>query len=207
MEMNADGIECDVQESRDGVLVVFHDPTMRRLTGNRTPLRRLSLAEIKRLDVGRHFSAAFIGERVPTLAETLAAIPAPFRINLEIKAPCARKMVEQVRAIHADDRVLFSSFDHAQLAEARRLDAKIQIGVLIDREPDDAALRTALRLGAVSLNLPARRASRAFIARAHRAGLRVYLYTVNDPKRMARLGEMGADGLFTNYPDRLSALR
>ena len=88
----------------------------------------------------------------------------------------------------------------------RQLDSVLPIGVLIEREPWKKAFQLAARLKAVSLNVPSRRATAELAGRAHQEGFKVYLYTVNDAAEMARFVELGVDGLFTNYPDRLSRL-
>lgn len=207
IEMGADGIECDVRESRDGELVIFHDPTIRRLTGKEGRLNEFSLPELKRLDVGSWFSPAFAGETLLTLAEAIKELPPPLLLNLEIKAASPAKAVDFVRRSGVSERTVVSSFDHALLGKIREIDPMLPIGVLIDREPWKKALQLAGRLKGVSLNIPSKRAAREVIDEAHRRELKVFVYTVNDASEMARFIEMGADGLFTNYPDRLTGLR
>lgn len=206
LEMGADGIECDLRESRDGELMVFHDPTIRRLTGKEGALNRFFSSELKRLDIGSWFSPAFAGEGIVTLKEAVAVLPPPALINLEIKAASPQKVVDFIHRAAISDRVIVSSFDHALLNKVRQLDPALPIGVLIDREPWKKAFQLAARLKAVSLNLPSKRADAALMGQAHQEGLKVYLYTVNDPAEMSRFVEIGVDGLFTNYPDRLSRL-
>jgi glycerophosphoryl diester phosphodiesterase len=207
LEMGADGIECDIRESRDGELVIFHDPTVKRLTGRDGRLNAFFIPELKRLDIGSWFSPSFSGETVLTLAEAIQLLPPPFLLNLEIKAASPQKVVDFIHRSGISDRVVVSSFDHALLGKIRQLDLALPIGVLIDREPWKKAFQQAARLQAISLNVPSKRATEEWMAQAHQKGLKVYLYTVNDPTEMARLIEMGADGLFTNYPDRLSQLQ
>ena len=205
--LRADGIECDVRAGRDGVPVIFHDPTLKRIAGRPDRISDLSLAQIKAIDAGRWFSSRFSNETIPTLEETLAAIPASVRLNLEIKSACIPAVIEQVVAMRSENRVILSAFDHHLLHEARRLHVTIALGVLVHREPWDRVIRTARRLHAVSLNVPRHRVSAASVARAHRAGLEVHCYTVDEPDGMMRMIALGVDGLFTNYPDRLHAQR
>lgn len=207
LEMGADGIECDLRESRDGELMVFHDPTLKRLTGKPGRLNEFSGAELKRLDVGSWFAPAFAGETVMTAKEAVAAAPPPLLLNLEIKAASPQKVVDFIHRAGIAGRVIVSSFDPTLLGKIQQLDAALPIGVLIDREPWKKAFQLAARLKAVSLNIPSKRATAEFIGQAHQKNLKVYLYTVNEPEEMARLIKIGADGLFTNYPDRLSHLQ
>ncbi len=204
IEMGCDGIECDIRESQEGELIVFHDSGIRRLTGRRGQIDQLPLSKIKTLAV--QGPGAFSGERIPSLAETLPLLPAPIRINLEIKAASAQKMVEFVRANYISNRVVLSAFNHPVLFEIRALDPNISLGYLVDREPWDEVFREASILWAVSLNVPVHRVSHPVIRRAHNNGFELHVYTVNDPSEMTRLIQMGVDGLFTNYPDRLADL-
>jgi len=205
--IRADGIECDVRASRDGTPVIFHDPTLKRIAGRPDRIAALSLTEIKAIDAGAWFSSRFSHETIPTLQETLAATPASVRLNLEIKSACVPAVIEQIVAMKATDRVILSAFDHRLLHEARRLHPTLALGVLVNREPWDTAIRTALRLHAVSLNVPRARVSASAVARTHRAGLEVHCYTVDAPDEMMRMMALGVDGLFTNHPDRCHALR
>jgi len=205
--LRADGIECDVRVGCDGVPVIFHDPTLKRIAGRPDRLADLSLAQIKAVDAGGWFSPQFSHETIPTLQETLAATPTSIRLNLEIKSACVPAAIEQIVAMKAVDRVILSAFDHRLLQEARHLHPTIAIGVLVDREPWDTAIRTAQRLHAVSLNVPRRHVSATRVARAHRAGLEVHCYTVDAADEMLRMMALGVDGLFTNHPDRLHAQR
>jgi len=205
--LRADGIECDVRAGRDGVPVIFHDPTLKRIAGRPDRISDLSLAQIKAIDVGRWFSSSFSNETIPTLEETLAAIPMSVRLNLEIKSACVPAVIEQAVTMKAADRIILSAFDHRLLYEARHLHPTLALGVLVNREPWDAAIRTARRLHAISLNVPRRRVSAEIVTRAHRAGLEVHCYTVDAPDEMMRMMALEVDGLFTNHPDWLQALR
>lgn len=206
MAMGADGIECDLRESREGDLVVFHDPTIKRLTGQAGRIVDLTLSELKRLDIGSWFAPSFAGQTVLTASELIDAIPPPFQLNLEIKAASPQKVVDLIQKKGIADRVIVSSFDHILLKKVRSLHPTLPIGYLVDREPLKKILQEARRLEAVSIHLASKRVTPDLIEKAHKEKLKVYVYTVNDPVQMASFIEMGVDGLFTNYPDRLAAL-
>lgn len=206
MAMGADGIECDLRESRDGELVVFHDPTVKRLTGQNWRVVDLTLSELKRLDVGSWFAPAFAGQTVVTATEMIAKVPPPFLLNLEIKAASPQKVVDLIEKKEIADRVIVSSFDHILLKKVRSLHPTLPIGCLVDREPWKKIVQEARRLDAVSINLPSKRATSDLIEKAHQEGFKLYVYTVNDPVQMTSLIDIGVDGLFTNYPDRLAEI-
>lgn len=126
LAQGADGVELDVILSRDGEVVIIHDDTLQRTTNGRGPVADLTLAELKQLDAGAWFDARFAGTCIPTLAEALAALSAPARINVELKAPpypatsaLAARALAVVRAAGAEDRVLFSSFSPWMVQQAR----------------------------------------------------------------------------------------
>jgi glycerophosphoryl diester phosphodiesterase len=85
VEQGADGIELDVQLTRDGVLAVFHDARVDKLTDGRGPLSSLSWSEVKTLDAGSHFGPTWKGTRIPTLEDVLAALPPGLFVNVELK--------------------------------------------------------------------------------------------------------------------------
>lgn len=85
VEQGADGVELDVQLTKDGVLVVFHDARVDALTDGRGALKDLTYAQVKALDAGVKFGRAWRGTRIPTLEEVLAALPPDFEVNVEMK--------------------------------------------------------------------------------------------------------------------------
>jgi glycerophosphoryl diester phosphodiesterase len=206
MAMGADGIECDLRESRDGEVVIFHDPTVKRLTGQNGRVVDLTLSELKRLDIGSWFAPSFAGQKIVTAEEFIGKVPPPFLMNLEIKAASPQKVVDLIQKKGIADRIVVSSFDHILLKKVRSLHPTLPIGYLVNREPLKKILQEARRLEAVSINIASKQVTADRIENAHREKLKVYVYTVNDPAQMASFIEMGVDGLFTNYPDRLAEL-
>ncbi len=207
LALGADGIECDIRESRDGALVVFHDATLKRVTGEPTRVDRLSLAQLQQVDLGSTSSRRFSGATIPTPSEVIAHLPPPFRINLEIKTPSAGSVVRLIQETAILDRVLVSSFNHLLLERIRCMHATLPIGVLVRRESWGVIMKVAARLKAVSIHLPLKRVAPRWVAAIHGAGYQVHVYTVDAEGEMIRLMRMGVDGIFTNYPDRLNALQ
>jgi glycerophosphoryl diester phosphodiesterase len=204
VELGAPMIELDVQLTRDGHPVVIHDWTLERTTSGYGPVRRRTLAEIAALDAGRWFAPAFAGTRVPGLDEVLAAIP--IRINVELKAAgddgLERRVLETVAEAGALGRVVFSSFDASSLQRVRALSRDAELAVLWAGGTTAKALALADRVGARSVHLRKGGGAPAAIAAGHAAGLAMRVWTVNAPADFARLTDAGADGVFTDYPER-----
>lgn len=204
VEVGAPMIELDVQLTRDGYPVVIHDRTLDRTTSGRGAVRRRTLAEIAALDAGRWFAPGFAGTQVPMLGEVLAAIP--IRINVELKAVrddgLERRVLETVETAGALARVIFSSFDPSSLGRLRALSRSAELAILWSGGSIVRALAVAERVGARSVHLRKGRGAPAAIAAGHAAGLAVRVWTVNAPTDFARLTDAGADGVFTDHPER-----
>lgn len=227
LSLGADGLEFDVRLSRDGIVVVHHDATLERTTNATGPVAALTADELARVDAAHWFTPADgrrraettgpfpyrgQGHGVPRLRQVLARYPGvPLIIELKTNDPeLARLAIEDVRAEKAADRVAFGSFGWRVLRTARRLEPVVPTGA--SREEVRLALyRSWVRwpLGKEAYREfqvpersgPTRIVSRHFIAHAHRAGLVVKVWTVNEPADMRRLLEWGVDALISDRPD------
>lgn len=136
LEMGADGIELDVQATADGVLVVFHDYRLERVTNGAGLLRRRTLADLAGIDAGARFGPSFAGVPIPTLEQVLDLVEDRCIVNVEIKNLAwngGREAVPLARLIRrADlyDRTIVSSFNPFALAKMRRLDPAVTLGLL-----------------------------------------------------------------------------
>jgi glycerophosphoryl diester phosphodiesterase len=200
-------VETDVHTTSDGVPVVFHDASLDRLTGTAGRVEDLRWADLTTLRIGG-------AGAVPRLDEVLAAWP-QVRFNIDVKADAATgPTVDVIRHSHAEDRVLLASFSDARLARVRAL-AGPRVATSLGRS-QVAQLRmsswvgTPLRLApsAVAAQVPVRHGrmpivDRRFVSRAHRLGLQVHVWTIDDPVEMGRLLELGVDGIMTDRPEVL----
>ena len=198
--------ELDVQRTADGVLVVIHDDTLDRTTDGDGQVAGSTFAALRRLDAGRWCDPQFAGERLPTLREVFELVRGRCALNVELKADgIAGPVCELIREQRAEETTLVSSFDWPAIAEVRRIAPAIRTGLLTDREAGHA-LDTATTMQVAALNPRHDLVDRALCLKAHRRGLKVYAWTVDDPAEMGRLIDAGIDGLMTNYPARLRAL-
>lgn len=199
LALGVQGIEIDVRLV-DGELIVLHDATLQRTTSGRGAAARKTFAQLRALDAGA-------GERIPTLREIFETVERRAFINVELKgrgtaAPVESligEFVEQRGWAHAD--FLVSSFSRSELRSVK--DPRIPIGLLLTRPTRLYALSARrVRAGVVSPAL--RFVSRRFVEDAHRRGLRVFVHTVNEPQDVERMREFGVDGVFTDFPERVS---
>jgi glycerophosphoryl diester phosphodiesterase len=220
-DLGTQSIETDLQLSRDGRLVIFHDSTLRRTTNGRGRVSAKTFDELRRLDAGSWFgrrlagkraSRPFAGERIPTVEEALAfGQERGVHLYLEMKARSGSGAEEAVvAAIHAAGaigRCHVICFDTAVLARVRELEPAIPTGYLFSKRLRTAAAAgRAVDAGADTLLPRFNRVTAKLVGEAKRHNLKVVTWTVNKPRQMEKFISLGVDGIMTNYPDRLSAL-
>ena len=212
-ELGADGIELDTKLTRDGHVVVLHDARAERTTDGSGYVSRKNLSEVRALDAGIRFGRQFLGEKIPTLEEVLAAIPPKGLLNIEVanySTPSdglARAVGRLVQDSGIAEQVTFSSFLPGNLSACRQLLPRVPRGLLVPPGWAGAWARSfGFMLGDYqALHLPARDVNLRRVARVHRLHRRLHVWTVNSSDDVARMVALGADGVFTD--DVSSALR
>jgi glycerophosphoryl diester phosphodiesterase len=217
IEQSAGMIECDLQLTADGHVVICHDWTVDRTTDARGNLRvsDLTLEQLRVLDAGSWRGERFSGERIPTLEELLDLALPRTQLNLELKcrdgADAAHRLAMAVLAAVSQrdglDDVVFSSFDADALEAVRDVSPYAQIGILWSVPPFDLAWEIARDLGAISLHPAAESVTPEVVEAAHEHGLAVYVWTVNDLDHMVALANLGVDGMFSDVPGRMLEAR
>ena len=199
LALGAKCVEVDVI-CVDGHLIVIHDDRLERTTNGVGCVSDQSFEYLRSLDAGG-------GQRIPTLEEVCTAIDAQACLNIELRRPNAAAPVAEIISNLIErgwdkDSILVSSFNHRELLEMKRLNGEVKLGVLMPGCLDDAA-SSAEDLGAFSVHPALKFVNERFVDDAHARNLKVYVYTVNDPKDIARMQQLGVDGVFTDYPERV----
>ncbi|MDA1309507.1 MAG: glycerophosphodiester phosphodiesterase family protein [Proteobacteria bacterium] len=217
-EDGADCIEFDVRLCADGGPVIFHDDTLERTSDGTGPVADLDLAALKQLDAGGWFAAAFSGETIPSLAETIALCrDLELGMNIEIKpnpgeaqatAMAALATVESLlgrRGYETVGSVVFSSFEPAALEVLQQEGPLWPRGLLLDERRSNW-LAGAQRLQCVSFHPAAELLDRReTVEEIKAAGFLIYPYTVNDLDRAGELLAWGVDAVITDDPRLISA--
>ena len=200
-------IETDVHASHDGVAVIAHDPDLKRVAGRNVKVSQLTMSELRRVDLGHGQSFCSLADALDTFPET--------RFNIDVKSAAA--VAGTVRAIteaNAVNRVLVSSFtESTRVAALRGLPGVVSsasarrfvVALLGGKVGFSPAVRRTLA-GLVAVQVPERAlgmriTTKRMIDRLHAAGVEVHIWTVNDPKRMRELLELGVDGIVTDRVD------
>jgi glycerophosphoryl diester phosphodiesterase len=224
----AEILETDVHVTRDGEVVLAHDPDVSRTTDGAGTIAELTLAELQHLDAGYRMSPdggrshPFRGRgiRVPTLREVFTAFPAT-RFNIEVKANDPR-LVEGVVRLVAEhgraERTLLAAAEDDTLAAVRAELARQHVRTAIGASVGDvrAYVRAALGEGSpppepMALQIPPSfqgepLVTPALLDFAHRHDVQVHVWTVNEEPEMKRLLDLGVDGLMSDFPGRLRAV-
>lgn len=217
-ELGADGVELDVQLSRDGVPVVIHDHTVERTTNGYGRVSELTIWELKQLDAGAWKDAAFSGEKIPTLAEVfdvLADWLRPARrtpqglINVELKTErlksdgLERAVINLINKYNLGDRILLSSFNPLALYRAKKQSPNLKRGLLYEQTMPLPLRRAWLRfwVNPQAMHPEHTMIDARYMAWARRKRLEVNTWTVDDPLEARRLADLGVNAIITNTPD------
>jgi glycerophosphoryl diester phosphodiesterase len=200
LELGAHCVEVDAQYI-DGNLLVFHDDRLERTTNGRGYIVSKDFKYLRSLDAGK-------GQQIPTLEEVLDAVDMRAGVNIELKGrgtaqPVADLVAKYRRKGWSDKLILISSFDHRELMKFREIDGTTLLGVLYNGTPKNK-VSFEMELGAYSVHPSVRFVDLDFVKDAHDRGLRVYVFTVNGDGQIDRMRKMGVDGVFTNYPGRVT---
>lgn len=197
--LGVDFVELDIQRSRDGRLVAMHDERVDRTTDGSGLVCDMTWDELQRLDAGN-------GERIPGVEAALAAADGHAGVMLEAKA--AGTGVDLHRAVQASGfagPVIYASFLHAEILAIRAIDPLARTLALMECGPLSGA-GFARDAKATLVGLDADSATAESIAALHDDGLEVWLYTVNEPGLIRRAIDLGADGVISDYPERVAGL-
>ncbi len=195
-----DWVEIDVQESKDGVVVVAHDSDLKKVAGADVRIWEATADELRGVDIGSYFGPEFQDERVPTLAEVLTACRGKAGLNIELKyyghdQDLERKVVELVEEHGMESDVVVMSLKAEGIQKVKALRPDWTVGLLTAVVAGDLT-----RADADFLAVNTKLATRPFIRSAHERGKKVYVWTVNDPITMSTMISRGADNLITDHP-------
>ncbi|MFC1765451.1 glycerophosphodiester phosphodiesterase [Planctomycetota bacterium] len=196
----ADWVEIDVQESSDGVVLVFHDEDLKRLGGASLKLWNTSAARLRAVDIGSRFSVEFADQRIPTLEEVLVACKGKIGVNIELKhyghaQELEQRVIDLVEAHDMQSEIVIMSLKAESIQKVRALRPTWRIGLLTAMAVGDLT-----RMDADFLAVSTRIATQPFVVLARRRDKDVYAWTVNDPIVMSTMISRGVKSLITDKP-------
>ncbi|NBK21903.1 MAG: hypothetical protein EOM68_07745 [Spirochaetia bacterium] len=227
LEQDVDTVEMDIHLSRDGALMVIHDPTLLRLTGKPGAIMDFTAEELTQFDVASTFKGGkhyFGFQKIPTIEEVIALVeekatrPVHYQIEIKVKEDRSRyEGIEQelIAALTQNgivDRTIAISFDFPTLATLRTLEPKLKLGALISKEylsskgitGPEAVAKNMKALNVEYVGVKAEYLSQVLYDQLRSQGLGVGVWTVDDTITMRKFAQMGVDFITTNRPDLLN---
>jgi glycerophosphoryl diester phosphodiesterase len=220
VDAGADAVELDVRMTADGVPVVMHDLDVSTTTDGTGFVHQLTLAEVKSLDASRGRGPRV---EVPTLAESLELLSGRVGVNIEVKnlpgepafdsprEAVAEAVVEELHGLAFDGQVLVCSFNWLSIERVRDLDGRIATGFLTTAMMEPSAALVYVKAGGHQFVLPQApavfAAGKEFVDAAHRDGIQVGTWTVDEPDAIEELFEIGVDAVATNDPQAAIPVR
>lgn len=203
----ADWVELDVQETKDGEVVVIHDSDLKKIGGSRLKVFESSLAELQSVDIGSWKDSSFSDQRVPTLQQVLALCKNRINIVIELKYYGHEERLEErvaklVEDAGMQDQIVVMSLSYPGIQKMKSIRPDWEVGLLASVTIGDIT-----RLEADFFAINAKFANRAFIKHAHKQNRKVMVWTVNDPISMSAMMSKGVDGIITDKPALAATVR
>jgi glycerophosphoryl diester phosphodiesterase len=223
LKIGADQVECDVHLSKDGELVVMHDPDLSRTTNGVRQISELTLAEIKKLNAAAKFgNGSWPEQQVPTLGQVLDLVKGKSGIQIEIKTAAGnarylgieKKVADALVAssMTASRQAIVISFDFPTLKDIKAIDPRIKTGALVNAQwmsarmtkaPEQILDEVIESTGADYFMPTAGAVSEPLVQAPHARGLKMGVWTVDATSDMRRLAKWGVDAITSNQPDEL----
>ncbi len=216
IELEVDLVEVDVSLSRDGVPVLIHGPRLERTTNGKGKVGQMTFDQLKALDAGSWKGAQFAGEPILSLREGLEHIRDRIIVNLDIKTPKATMPVlELVRVMKMRDQVVITGCTRPCVKTVRRIAPQLPVLLNLDRWLNHLAyigpkpafrsccVALARSAGADGINISHHFVDPELVEAAHRQGLSLWTWTVDEQERVEALVGQGVDSISTNWPARM----
>jgi glycerophosphoryl diester phosphodiesterase len=200
IQQGADWVEIDVQETRDGEVVVLHDADLKKIGNSNFKVSESSLEELQSVDIGSWMDASFSDQRIPTLEQLLAFCKGRVKVFIELKYYGHEQHLEErvakiVENAGMKDQVAVMSLSYAGIRKMKSIRPEWPVGLL-----SSIAIGDITRLEVDFFAINAQFAKRSFVKRVHRKNQKVLVWTVNDPVTMSAMMSRGVDGIITDKP-------
>lgn len=212
IDMKADGVELDIQMTKDGEIVVIHDEWIDRTSDGKGWVKDYTLKELRRFNFNNG-NKDYEFEMIPTMEEVFELIkPSNLTINIELKTGIVfypqieEKIIALTKKMGMENRVIYSSFNHATVVKIHELEPNAQVGFLyadgtLDM-PEYGVKHGVNALHPALYNLQ----YEGFVQECKEKNLKLHVWTVNEKEHMMMCVKYGIDAIITNYPDVAKAI-
>ena len=200
LQMGANGIETDVRRTKDGILVLFHDSTLERVTGETGEIGDYTYEELQRFWVKK----GELADKIPTLEDFLCHFAChDITLAIELKADgIEEEVAELIFRYGAQDKVVVTAFELERIRRMKQCAPSLRVGYLT-RTVDEDVIRSLLAMGAEEICPIGREVTPERVAAWHGLLLNVRAWGILDEEIMKRVYDAGADGMTVNFPDLL----
>lgn len=214
IDIGVDGIEIDVQLTKDEVVVAIHDPLVDRTSDGKGSISSLTLLEAKKLDFGGWFSNDYKGEKIPTLKQILQLLDGWQGIlNIELKkghlqdtTKLAKGVLKLLYSYNYLKQTIISSFDQPSLIAFKGLEPKAKICPLYGLGLKEPWIY-ATNIHAFAIHPPYQALTAEIVENCHSKDIKVNVFTVNQSVEIKTMIELGVDGIITDVPDIAKEIR
>lgn len=205
VENGADWIELDVTQTKDGVLVIFHDADLMRLTGKPDKIWDMTYEELSQINAASHWGPFFRDTRIPRLEEVLDYCKDKIKLNIEVKVNDHQtqdfilRLVSLLQEKNMTDQCMITSFDYHSLQVVKQLDPSLKTGFISSKAIEQPEAFTSADNFVLSIDL----INPETVSRIHTLGKEVIVWTVNDAYSVDKCRKAGADNLITDKPKKI----
>lgn len=201
IDSGADYAEVDVQETKDGELILLHDDSLKRTAGVKKNVWDMTLKQIEKLDAGASFHKKFRGEKIPEFTEVLKFCKGRLDLNIEIKyngknKGIVNKVVRAIKENHFEDHCVVTSMNYQFLKQIKKIAPEIRTGYIMTMTYGGVQGMEAADFFSVKHTY----VDEKFVTQAHALGKEVYVWTVNYKGDAKRMLDIGADNIITDDP-------
>lgn len=198
LELNASIVEFDVHSTRDDEIVVMHDKDIMRTTDGRGLIKEFSLKEIKKFTLSN-------GEPIPTSREVFHVLKGKCICKIHIKSKFIEdKIIEMVKENNMENSVIITSRILSVLRNIKKNHPRIKVEALFNKRFFANGVINKTKKAAADIVAPHYSiTTRKLVEEAHKNGLEVHVWTVNNRRMIERLKRIGVDGISSDYPDRI----
>jgi glycerophosphoryl diester phosphodiesterase len=201
MEEQADNIEVDVRSTKDGVLVLHHDASLKRTTGLKKMLKDVTYDEIKELDAGSWLKKDFAHLSIPTLREVFELTKGEAFLNIDLKYSknqdyIVNHLVELIHEYNMEWQCIVTSTNQGYLREIKEIDPNIKTGYITQQFSAAVVKNDYIDVLSLKSNL----VTKSVVEKIYQNGKQVFVWTVNSQEEIERVSRLGVDNIITDNP-------
>ncbi|HCW54699.1 MAG TPA: hypothetical protein DG753_13405 [Clostridium sp.] len=194
----ADFAEIDVQTTKDDVPVLFHDSTLKRISGISNEIKNLSYEEVSKIDNGSYVGPEFADEKIPSLESVLEEAKGKIKLNIELKPmkendDVAEKTIELIKKYNMEDEVVVTSIDYDCLRQAKSYDPLIKYGYIIAMSVGEVE-----NIDADFISIESSLVKPELITKLHDMNKEIHVWTINGEETAEDMIALGVDNIITD---------